>query len=69
MSFPSGTAVNDLPANAEDIGDVSSIPGLGGAPAAGNGNLLQYSYLGNPIDREGWWAHVHGAAKEVDTGD
>ena len=29
----------------------------------GNGNPLQYSYLENPIDRENWWATVHGVAK------
>ena len=33
----------------------------------GNGNLLQYSCLGNPMDRGAWWATVHGAAKELDT--
>ena len=43
--------------------------GSGRSPGEENGNPLQYSYLGNPIDREGWWAHVHGAAKELDTGD
>ena len=29
----------------------------------GNGNPLQYSYLENPMDRETWWATVHGVAK------
>ena len=33
------------------------------SPGVGNGNPLQYSCLGNPIDREAWWATVHGAAK------
>ena len=40
--------VNNLPANA---GDSSSGPGLGKSPGEGNGHPLQYSYLGNPIDR------------------
>ena len=31
-----------------------------------NGNPLQYSCLGNPMDREAWQATVHGAAKELD---
>ena len=32
-----------------------------------NGNLLQCSCMRNPMDREAWWATVHGAAKELDT--
>ena len=47
------------PANARDAG---LIPRLGTSP----GNLLQYSGLGNPMDREVWWAIVHGVAKESD---
>ena len=31
----------------------------------GNGNPLQSSYLGNPMDREAWWAIVHGLTKEL----
>ena len=42
------------------------IPGLGGSPGEGNGNPLQYSCLGNPMDRGGWWARVHEVAKESD---
>ena len=34
-----------------------------GSSGVGNGNSLQYSYLGNPTDRGPWWAIVHGAAK------
>ena len=33
----------------------------------GNGNPLQYSCLGNPMDREAWWAMVHEVTKELDT--
>ena len=33
------------------------------SPGEGNGNPLQYSYLGNPMDRGAWWATVHGVAK------
>ena len=40
------------PANAGDIADVGSIPGLGRSPEEGNGNPLQYSCLENPMDRE-----------------
>ena len=41
----------------------SMIPGLGRSPEGGNGNPLQYSCLGNPMDRRAWWATVHGVAK------
>ena len=43
--------------------DESSIPGLGRSSGVGNGNPLQYSCLGNPLDREAWQATVHGVAK------
>ena len=55
--------VKNPPANAGDAGDQGSIPGSGRSPGAGNGNSLQYSRLGNPMDRGAWWATVHGAAK------
>ena len=48
------------------VGDVGLIPGSGRSPGVGNGNLLQYSCLENPIDRGAWWATVHKAAKELD---
>ena len=48
-------------------GDIGSIPGLGRSFGEGNGNPLQYSYLGNPMDRGVWWATVHGVTKESDT--
>ena len=40
-----------------------SIPGWGRTLGKGNGNTLQYSCLGNPMDRGAWWATVHGIAK------
>ena len=43
--------VKNLPANAGDIRDTGSIPGPGGSPGEGNSNPLQYSCLGNPMDR------------------
>ena len=43
-----------------------SVPGLERAPGEGNGNPLQYSCLGYPMDREAWSATVHGVAKESD---
>ena len=39
--------------------DAGSIPGLGRSPAVGNGNPLQYSYLGSPTERGDWWATEH----------
>ena len=50
--------VKNLPANSEDQ---SLIPGSGRSTGEGNGNPLQYSYLGNPMDRGAWWATVHGS--------
>ena len=64
QSFPGVSMVKNLPANA---GNTGSIPGLGGFPGRGHGNPLQYSCLGNPTDREAWWATVLGVAKESDT--
>ena len=52
--------------SAGDTGDVHLIPGSGGSPGRGNGNALQYSYLGNPMDREAWPATVCAIAKESD---
>ena len=43
--------VKNLPANAGDAKDMGSIPGLGRSPGEGNGNPLQYSCLGNPMNR------------------
>ena len=48
-------------------GDASSIPGLGRSPGEGSGNPLQYSCLGNPMDRGDWLSTVHGVTKESDT--
>ena len=38
-------------------------PGLGRSPGERNDSPLQYSCLGNLLDRGAWWATVHGAAK------
>ena len=48
-------------------GDEGSVPGLGRSPGEGNGYLLQYSCLGNPMDRGAWLATAPGVAKELDT--
>ena len=51
LGFPCYSAVKNPPANA---GDVGLIPGLGRSPGEGNGNPLQHSCLGNPMDRGVW---------------
>ena len=61
--------VNNLPANAGAAGDVGSTPGLGRSPGKGNGNPLQYSCLGNPMDRGAWRATVHGVTEESDAAE
>ena len=44
-------------------GDSGSIPGSRRTPGGEHGNPLQYSCLGNPMDRGAWWATVHGVTK------
>ena len=64
LGFPGGTlVVKNLPANAGDIRDMGSIPGLRGSPEAGHGNPLQYTCLETPKDREAWRATAHRVAK------
>ena len=60
MGFPGGS---DGKVSARNAGDPGSIPGPGKPPREGNGNPLQYSCLGNPMDRGTWWVTVHGVAK------
>ena len=55
--------VKNLSANAGDAGDSGSIPGSGRFPGGGSGNPLQYSCLGNLMDREAWWATIHEVTK------
>ena len=55
--------VKILPGNAGVRGDSSLIPGSERFPAEGNGNPLQYSCLGNPVDKGVRQATVHGVAK------
>ena len=55
--------VKNPPANAGDIRDAGSIPGLRRSPRRGNGNPLQYSCLKNPMDRGAWWVTAPGIAK------
>ena len=64
MGFPGGSVVKNLPADAENMG---SIPASGRPHGEGNGNPLQYSCQGSPMDRGAWQATVRGVAEESDT--
>ena len=61
--FPDGSVGKNSACNAGDLG---LIPGLGRSSGEGNGYLLQYPCLGNPMHRGAWWAAVHGVT-ESDT--
>ena len=63
MGFPGGSVVENLPANAGNVRDAGSIPGLGRSPSVGNGNQLYYPCLENPMDKGAWRAIVHGVAE------
>ena len=60
LGFPGGSDGKDSACN---VGDPSSIPGLGRSPGGGHGNPLQCSCLENPLDRGAWKAIVHGVTK------
>ena len=64
MGFPGGS---DGKESDSYTGDLSLILGLGRFPGEGNGNPLQYSCPGNPMDRGAWWATVRGVTRELDT--
>ena len=63
---PSGAKVKNLPANAGDVRDESSVPGLGRSPGGGHSSPRQDCCLENPMDRGVCWATVHRVA-ESDT--
>ena len=63
MGFPGGQWWKNPPANAGDERDAGSIPGSEKSPGGENGNLLQYSYLKNPMDREAWQNTVQRVRK------
>ena len=53
--------VKNLPAS---VGGPGSVPGLRRSPGEQNGNPLQYSCLENSMEREAWWATVHGVGND-----
>ena len=60
MGFPGSSASEESACN---VGDMGSVPGLGQPPGEGNGYLLQYSCLENPVDRRAWQTIVHEITK------
>ena len=62
-AFPGGSVVKNLPACTGDTRDMCLIPGSERSPREGNGSPLQYSCLGNPMDRGAWQLTVHGITK------
>ena len=66
LGFPGLSVVRNLPANAGDTGEPGLIPKSARSSGGGNGNPLQDSCLGNPIERAAWRVTVHGVAKESD---
>ena len=60
VSFPAGSDGKESTCSAGDLG---SIPGSGRSPGEGNSNQLQYSCLGNSMDRKAWRATVHWVKK------
>ena len=68
LGFPGGTVIKNLPANAEDAEDMGLIHELERSPGRGNSNPLQYSCLGNFMDRGAWRVIVHWVT-ESDTAD
>ena len=61
--FPGSTSGKESACNA---GDMGWIPGSGRFPGEGKGYQLQYSCLGNPMDRVAWWVTVHGVTVGMD---
>ena len=64
MGFPCGSDGKESACNAEDPG---LIPELERCPREENSNALQYSCLGNPIDRGAWQGYSPQGSKELDT--
>ena len=63
MGFPGGSVVQNPSANAGDAIDTGSTSESERSPGGGNGNPLQYSCLGNPIDRGAWQVTVYGVTR------
>ena len=64
LGFPGSSVLKEFTCQCRDM---ESIPAWGRSPGEGNGYTLQYSCLGNPMDRGAWRAKVHGVTQEFDT--
>ena len=69
LTFPGDAVVKNSLAHARDARDVGSILGSGRSPGEGSGNLLQYSFLKNPMDRGAWQATVLGITSQTRLSD
>ena len=67
LVFPGNSVVKNPPASARDSGEAGLMAVSGTSPGEEYGNPLQYSCLGNPMDRRAGQATVHGLPKESDT--
>ena len=63
VDFPRGSVVKNPPVDARNAENTVLVPESERCPGEGNGNPLQYSYLGNAMDREAWQATAHGIVK------
>ena len=63
VSFLGGTVNKESTCQAGDTTDAGLIPGSRTSPGVVNGTLLQYYYLGNPMERGAWWATAHGVQR------
>ena len=63
LGLPGGSVVKNWSVSVRDMGDIGLIPGLGRSPGEGHSNLLQYSCLGNPMNKGAWQATVHGVTR------
>ena len=66
MGFPDALVGKRIRLQCRDIGNMGSAPGSRRSPGGGHSNSVQYSCLGNPMNRGAWQATVHGVA-ELDT--
>ena len=65
MGFLGGSDGKESACNARDTGSAGSIPGWGKSPGEANSNPLQFSCLGNPMDRGAWLAVVLWGSQRV----
>ena len=65
MGLLGGSVIKNPPASERDAREAGLVLGWGRSPGVGNGNLLQYSCLENPMGRGTCWTTVHGVTKSL----